>query len=259
MEPTVHELLDMTGQVALVTGGGRGLGRSIALGLAEFGAKVVVAGRTPEPLAETVSEIQARGGDARYIVTDVSQVEQIRRAVAFAVEEFDRLDVLVNNAAITIVKPTLEHTEEDFMRVVNTNLTSCFFGCQAAAAQFIRQGSGGAIINVGSIGGLQGGSGVYTSYSAAKGGVLALTRALASEWAGHGIRVNCIAPGAFYTDMSKAAHDNPQVHEKYLRRIPLRRIGQAYEIAPLAVYLASRASAFVTGELFVIDGGQVMK
>lgn len=259
MELSVRQQLDLTGKVALVTGGGRGLGRSIALGLAEFGAKVVLAGRTETALANTMQEIQQAGGQARYVITDVSKVDQIRAAVDFAVSQFGRLDVMVNNAATTLVKPTLEHTVEDFMHVINTNLTSCFFGCQAAAIQFIRQGSGGVIINVSSIGALQGGSGVYSSYSAAKGGVVSLTRSLASEWARENIRVNCIAPGAFYTDMSKAAHDNPEIHARYLRRIPLGRIGQPYEIAPLAVYLASPASSFVTGEVFVIDGGQVMR
>jgi 2-dehydro-3-deoxy-D-gluconate 5-dehydrogenase len=242
-----------------VTGGGRGLGRAISLALAEYGARVVLVGRQTSALEETSKEIEDRGGIARYVKCDVTQLAALSDLIGFCVEAFGSLDILVNNAGVTIVKPSLELSEEEWRQVLDTNLTATFFCANAAAKQFLRQETGGVIINIASVGALQGGSGVYSSYSASKGGVVSLTRSLASEWAKHNIRVNCIAPGAFNTDMSRAAYDDPAIHAAYVRRIPRGRTAEAFEIAPLAVYLASRAADFVTGETFVIDGGQVMK
>ena len=245
-------------RVALVTGGGSGLGRAIARGLASVGAHVIVVGRRPTPLGETVELIRRDGGRADAVAHDLADASETPGLLDKVVGIGGRLDILVNNAGTTIVKPSLDTTPAEWDQIVAVNLRSAFF-CSAAAVRRFDDHDGGVILNVASIAALRGGSGVYPAYSATKGGLVSLTRAHASEWASRRVRVNCMAVGAFHTEMSDAAYRDPAIHAKYVRRIPLGRTAEPHELAPLATYLWSPASDFVTGETIVIDGGQVMK
>lgn len=254
----VLDAFDLSDRAAVVTGGGSGIGRQIAVGLADVGASVVVIGRREDRLQETVRHITERGGTAAHVTADLRDAKSISDVFASAAANFGRLDILVNNAGVTLVKPSTEVTVEDWDRILQVNLRSVFF-CSAAAIAHFHGSGGGVILNIASIGALRGGAGVYSAYSASKGGVVSLTRSHAVEWAAANVRVNCIVAGAFHTEMSRRAYEDPELHARYVRRIPRGRTGSPEEIAPLAVYLSAPASDFITGEAFVIDGGQVMR
>jgi len=243
----------LTGKIAIVTGGGRGLGRAIAMALAGEGASVVVAGRAREPLADVVSEIQAKGGAAAASVADVTDDASVAALFDDVLGRHGHLDILVNNAGVIVRKPALETTVTEWRRVVDANLTGTFLCCVAAARHMVPAKSG-KIINLGSAAGARGRAGM-AAYCASKAGVMNLTRALAVEWAPEGVHVNAICPGQFDTDMGAPVLASPAQREAVLARVPLRRIGRPEEIGPLAVFLASSDSDMVTGETIFIDGG----
>ena len=245
--------MSLAGRVAVVTGASRGLGRAIALALAEAGADVALAARAKRDLEDTGALVQRAGRRALVAPTDVARYAEVEALMGRAVRELGRLDIVVNNAGVAKVAPLAEMTPDDWRFMVDANLTGVFNGCRAAAPHLIAQKSG-KVINVASVLGQVGLPG-YTIYAATKGGVIALTRALGVEWARHGIQVNAIAPGWFATDMTDPAFSDPRINERLTRDIPMRRIGRPEEIGPLAVYLASDASAFMTGQTIFLDGG----
>ena len=245
----------LAGQVAIVTGASRGLGRSIAVALAAAGAAVAVAARSKSDLEETVRLVERAGGRAVAVPTDVTSYAEVERLIDATRSTFGRLDVLVNNSGIARVLPLVEWQPEDWREVLDVNMIGVFNGCRAAAPYFIAQ-SAGKVINISSMLATVGLPG-YTIYSATKGAIIAFTRTLGVEWARHNVQVNAIAPGWFATDMSAPAFslENPKLADRLLRDIPARRTGRPEEIGPLAVYLASSASDFMTGQTLFLDGG----
>ena len=217
------------------------------------GADIVLAGRSTDALAETARLAAGSGGRTLVVPTDVASYAAVESLVDRARRELGRLDIVVNNSGVAKVAPLVEMTPEDWRLMLDVNLTGVFNGCRAAAPHLIAQKSG-KVINVASVLGQVGLPG-YTLYGATKGGVIALTRALGVEWARHNVQVNAIAPGWFATDMTNEAFANPRINERLTRDIPARRIGQPHEIGPLAVYLASAASDFMTGQTVFLDGG----
>lgn len=246
----------LAGRVALVTGAGRGLGVAIAAALAEAGAAVACAARSCEAGATTARGIRERGGAAAAIALDVTRAEQVGVAVAETERTLGPIDILVNNVGVTLDKATVEVTDAEWDGLLATNLTSMFRLARAVAPGMIARGRG-KIVNVGS---MYGALGVarYAAYCASKAGVDGLTRSLAVEWARHGIQVNCVAPGYMNTDIPRAAMAEPRTRERFLAKIPVRRIGEPAEIGPLVVYLASPASDYMTGQTLYLDGGQTV-
>ena len=246
----------LEGRTAFVTGASRGIGRSIALALARAGAAVACAARALDRVTDAAAEIDSAGGRAWALRLDVTQGAQITAAVKEAEAALGPIDILVNNAGITLDKPTLEVGDDEWERVLTTNLTSMFRCCRAVGPGMIARGRG-KIINVGSMYGRLGVS-HYAAYCASKAAVDGLTRSLAAEWARHGIQVNCLAPGYMNTDIPRAAMADPKTRERFLSKIPARRLGEPDEAAALAVYLASPASDFMTGQTVYLDGGQTI-
>ena len=243
----------LTGRVAVVTGASRGLGRAVAIALAAAGAAVCLAARSEPHLEESAQAVVDAGGRALVVPTDVRRWEDVEELMRRAVAELGRLDIVVNNSGIAKVVPLAEMSPEQWREVLDVNLTGVFHGCRAAAPYLVAQRSG-KVINLASVLGAVGLPG-YTAYGASKGGVAALTRALGVEWARHNIQVNAIAPGWFVTDMNQAAFSDPRIHDRLVRDVPARRTGRLEEIGPLAVYLASPASDFMTGQTLFLDGG----
>ncbi len=245
---------DLSGKVALVTGASSGLGRRFALTLAKAGAKVGVAARRTDKLAEVVREIEFFDGRAVPIPLDVTDPASVRAAVAAAETELGAIGVLVNNAGTVVSKPLLEHDESDWDRVVDTNLKGVWLMAQEVARHMVRLGHGGSIINIGSILGLTTRPTV-PSYCASKAAVIHLSRAMAVELARHKIRVNAIAPGYFESDMT---HDYlaSEPGRAMAARIPLQRTGAIDELDGALLLLASDASSYMTGAVITVDGGQ---
>lgn len=243
----------LDGRIAIVTGASRGLGRAMAVALAEAGADVALAARSQPDLEETARLVAATGRRALAVATDVTVYAQVEALVERTVTELGGLHVVVNNSGIARVAPLAQMSPEDFRAVLEVNLIGAFNGCRAAAAHLIAQKSG-KIVNVASMLAQVGMPG-YSVYSASKSGITGFTRALAVEWARHSIQVNAIAPGWFVTDMNADAFGDPRVRERLLRDIPARRTGRLDEIGPLVVYLASAASDFMTGQTLFLDGG----
>ena len=239
--------------MAIVTGASRGLGRAMAVALAEAGADVALAARSAPDLDGTARLVAATGRRALAIVTDVTAYAEVEALVKRTVGELGGLHVVVNNSGIARVGPVAQMSTEDFRATLDVNLVGVFNGCRAAAAHLIGQNSG-KIVNVASVLGQVGLPG-YSAYAASKSGVMGFTRALAAEWARHSIQVNALAPGWFVTDMNAEAFGDPRVSERLLRDVPARRTGRLEEIGPLVVYLASAASDFMTGQTLFLDGG----
>ncbi|HUP37821.1 MAG TPA: 3-oxoacyl-ACP reductase FabG [Candidatus Limnocylindria bacterium] len=246
----------LEGRVALVTGAGRGIGRAIAVALGAAGAAVACAARSRDQVDATAAEITAAGGRARALGLDVTRREQIVAGVAEVAAALGPVDVLVNNAGMTMEKKTTEVTDEDWDAVLATNLSS-MFRCARAVAPGMIELERGKIINIGSMYGVIGVP-RYAAYCASKAAVAGLTRSLAAEWARHGIQVNCLAPGYVNTDIPREAMADEKTRALFLSKIPARRIGEPEEVGALAVYLASPASDFMTGQTVYLDGGQTM-
>lgn len=251
------ELFDLSGRVALVTGGGRGLGRDIATGLAEAGADVVLAARDLERCEQAAAELEALGARALPLALDLAREEQVEAVAVRALEVMGRVDVLVNNAAATWGAPALEFPDRGWDKVFSVNVRGAWQLTQRIA-RHMREIGGGSIVNIASIAALRGVSDEKEpsiAYSASKGAVISLTRDLAIKLAPHHIRVNCISPGAFETDMFAWVRDDPERLANFQRQVPMARAGGADDIKGVVVFLASAASAYVTGANLIVDGG----
>ena len=242
---------DLSGKVAVVTGANTGIGQAIALALAEAGADIAAVGRTPA--TETVEKARALGRRAEIVSADLSTIEPVQRVVDETVDKLGGLDVLVNNAGIIRRADAVDFTEEDWDAVVDTNLKSVFFLCQAAGRHMIANG-GGKIINIASMLTFQGGIRV-PSYTASKSGIGGLTKLLANEWAAKGVNVNAIAPGYIATNNTAALQADEVRNKAILDRIPAGRWGDPGDLGGAAVFLASRASDYVQGHILAVDGG----
>lgn len=249
------ENLRLDGRAAVVTGSGRGLGRAMALALAKAGARVVVAARTQAQVDDTVAEIESGGGEAIPCVTDVTDSAQVDHLVGRCVDQFGQIDIMIANAGGGGVSGNWdfwEYPDDAFETVVATNLNSNFYCGRAASKYMVDRGEGGVIINTASGTALRGNK--HFAYPTAKGGQISLTKSMATILGPHNIRVNVIVPGFV---AQGPAEDETEIEIRRQRgiRIPVRRLGEWWELGPLAVYLASDASRFVTGQQFVIDGG----
>lgn len=245
------DLFNLTGRVAVVTGGNGGIGLGMAKGLAEAGAKLVLAGRDAAKGEAAASEL---GDQAIFVAADVTRSDDCRALADETVRRFGRLDILVNNAGTSIRKRPEAFTEAEWHSVMDTNLTSAFLCAQAAFAP-MRAAGGGKIVNIGSMMSLFGAP-YALPYAASKGGIVQLTRALATAWAGDNVQVNAVLPGWIDTDLTRTARRQVSgLHDRVLARTPVGRWGAPDDLAGIAVFLASRASDFVTGAAIPVDGG----
>jgi 2-deoxy-D-gluconate 3-dehydrogenase len=248
------KLFDLTGKVSIVTGGNGGIGLGMARGLAQAGAAVAVAGRQAGKSATAVKELEALGARAMAVEVDVRKEASCRAMVQAVVERFGRLDILVNNAGTNIRKRPEEYTLDEWHTVLDTNLTSAFMCSHAAYPHMVRAG-GGKIINIGSMMSIFGVS-FSPAYGPSKGGIVQLTKSLATAWAKDNIQVNAVLPGWIDTDLTRGARRQvPELHDNVLRRTPAGRWGTLEDMAGVAVFLASAASDFVTGTAIPVDGG----
>jgi NAD(P)-dependent dehydrogenase (short-subunit alcohol dehydrogenase family) len=248
-----HGTFELTGRVAVVMGGTTGLGKAIALGLAEAGADVVAGSRRMDQVENVAAEIEALRRRTMRVTCDVAEAREVVALHDAVIEEFGKVDILVNAAGITDKAPAEELTEEDWERVMNVNLTGTLRGCQVFGRSMVKAGYG-RIINIASLS-------TYASfyqvaaYSASKAGVVSLTRSLAVELGTKGVTVNAIAPGVFPTPLNRGIIVGTPRGEEVFQRTPMGRFGEAQEVTGAAVYLASEAASFVTGQVIAVDGG----
>ena len=249
-------LKSLANQVALITGGNAGIGKAIAHKFASEGATVVLFGTNPETGLAAVTEIQEAHPEVKvkFIPVDVSKTSLVDHAVEEVLKEFGQIDILVNNAGITADQLLIRMTEEEWDRVLEINLKSCFNMCRAVARLMIKKRKGN-IINISSVVGLVGNAG-QMNYAASKAGMIGMTKALAKELAGRNVRVNCVAPGFVKTKMTDALNEKQQ--QDVLQAIPLKRMGAPEEIANPVWFLASDLSSYMTGQVIAVDGGMTM-
>lgn len=257
MSKNVKTLFDLTGKTAIVTGGSRGIGKEMAEGLAEVGANLVLCARRAEWLDETVNEFAGRGFNIAGKVCDVAKGEDVQAVIDETVAKFGAVDILINNAGISWGAMPEEMPIEQWQKVIDVNLTGCFLFAQAAGREMLKRGSG-SIINIASIAGLTSSANgpFYAGYVASKAGLIGLTRELAASWGRKGIRVNAIAPGFFHSRLADAVID---IYERSIQEnnvIP--RVGNEGELKGVAVFLASDASSYITGQTIAVDGGMTV-
>jgi len=252
----------LEGKVAIVTGGGRGLGKAMARGMAEAGAKLAIPDIQKDLAEESAADLAELGVDTLPIHADVTDAESVERAVERVLEEWGRIDVLLNNAGICKNIPAEDMSEADWQEVIDVNLKGVFLCAREVGSHMIERGEGGSIVNISSMSGfIVNYPQPQVSYNASKAGVTMITKSLASEWAQHGIRVNQIAPGYMATEMTKKyKSSHPEEAERFwITPTPMQRLGEPEELAGAAVYLASEASSFTTGSTIVIDGGYTVR
>jgi 2-deoxy-D-gluconate 3-dehydrogenase len=246
---------DLKGKVAIVTGGGRGIGRAISLGLAGAGASVVVCGRTQKEIDGVAEEIRHKGGKALPVVTDLTVNEQIENLVNITIKEFGKIDLLVNNAARSFLRSLLDLREDGWDKVFNTNVKAVWLLSRAVARRMIEQKSG-RIINITTVGAEKAELGM-AAYGCSKAALKMLTRCMAREWAQYGINVNAVGPGLTRTDFSKPIWSNPEVAKHVAGMIPKGRLAEPEEIVGSVLFLASDAANFITGQSIYVDGGSL--
>jgi len=254
--PLIEQIFGVRGEVALVTGGYRGIGAAISNGLAEVGAKVAVTGIEAAQAVDFAESLRSRGHDVYAATFDAVSAADTQRMVDGVVEHFGRLDILVNCVGVNREQPALDVTEDVFDNVLAVNLKSAMFQSQAAAKQMIRQQSGGKLVHIGSVRsqlGLRGRG--YAAYCATKGGLAMLCKQLAAEWAPHRINVNVVAPTFVNTEMSAKMLADPNFYEPLVARIPLGRIAEPEDVMKAVLFLVSPASDFITGQTLYLDGG----
>ncbi|MBI2847418.1 MAG: 3-oxoacyl-ACP reductase FabG [Chloroflexi bacterium] len=262
----------LEGKVAIVTGASRGIGKAISLVFAEAGADIVAAARSAEDLEKTAAEVKALGRQCLVVPTDITKADQVQGMAESALKQFGKIDILVNNAGIATIKPLVPLpgyippagrempnffspiTDEEWHRLMNTNLVGAFYCCRAVGPYMLERRKG-KVISISSVQGIRPFL-YHTLYNTAKAALEMFTRSLALEWGRYGINVNAIAPGHVYTDMSKRDHDSPVYRERLLKLIPMKRVGELREVGLLAVYLASEASNYITGQTLRLDGGE---
>jgi NAD(P)-dependent dehydrogenase (short-subunit alcohol dehydrogenase family) len=252
----VNTATHLAGQTAIVTGAGRGLGRAAALALASAGADVALMARTGAELESVAQEVRAIGRRALIIEADATRSAEVDAAVARVAEHFGAIDILVHSVGRSLRRASTLITDEEWESLIATNLSSAFFVCRAVGRLMVQRGKG-SIVNIASAAGLRGRP-TNAPYSAAKAAVINLSKALAVEWAAHQVRVNVLAPGRFLTPLTQADMSDPVKYEAFVKQVPLGRIGRPEELNEIVVWLASDASAFVTGSVIVIDGGQTL-
>ncbi len=244
---------DLEGKVAIVTGGGRGIGKAIALGLSECGARVVVASRTREEIEFVASEIMARGGTAKAVETDITVNDQLTRLVESALDSFKRVDILVNNAARSFLRPLMDLREDGYDKIFNTNCKAAFL-LSREVAKLMMENGGGRIINITTVGAVRGGAGMGV-YHASKAALSMLTKCMAVEWAPYNINVNAVGPGLARTGFSEPIWSNSEVEKLVVSRVPKGRLAEPEELVGAVLFLCSEDSAYITGESIYVDGG----
>jgi 3-oxoacyl-[acyl-carrier protein] reductase len=249
-------MLTFTNRTALVTGAGRGIGKAIAETLAQHGVTVICVSKSADSCGAVAAAINASGGKARALAIDVADGGAIAKGVEELQKEFPAIDILVNNAGITRDGLLFRMSDTDWNDVISTNLTSCFHFCKLVGRPMTRARFG-RIVNIASVSGIMGNAG-QANYSAAKAGMIGLTKTLAREFAGRSVTVNAVAPGFIKTDMTTEFVNNPEASAKILEVVPLKRFGEAADIANMTAYLCSEEAGYITGQVFTVDGGMAM-
>jgi NAD(P)-dependent dehydrogenase (short-subunit alcohol dehydrogenase family) len=255
MENGVFEVFDLTGQVAVVTGAGRGIGRNIATHLARAGANIAVAEIEVEAGQECLAEIKSLGRDGLLVSTDVRQSSSVQAMADQVISHFGQIDILVNNAGIARNTAAEATPDEEWLNIIDVNLNGVFWCCRAVGRHMLERRQG-AIVNIASMSGIIANKPQpQAAYNASKAAVIMLTKSLATEWADRGVRVNAVSPGYIGTEMTQMGMNNPEWKHTWLEMTPIGRVGEPQEIAQAAWYLASDAARFVTGTNLVVDGG----
>lgn len=246
---------DLSGRIAVVTGGGRGIGREIVRALANAGAHIAIAEFDPATGADAAAEVQRLGRDALALQVDVRDSASVERMTQQVIERFGHIDILVNNAGIAQHVPSENAKDEDWLNIINVNLNGVFWCCRSVGKRMLERGSG-SIVSIASMSGhIANDPQPQTAYNVSKAGVIMLTKSLAAEWAKRGVRVNCVSPGYIGTEMTRAGMANETMARRWLEMTPQGRVGQPIDIANAVWYLASDASPFMTGSDLVVDGG----
>jgi 3-oxoacyl-[acyl-carrier protein] reductase len=249
-------MLTFTNRTALVTGAGRGIGKAIAETLAKHGVTVICVSKSADSCGAVAAAINASGGKAKALAVDVADGAAVAKGCEELLKEFPTIDILVNNAGITRDGLLFRMSDADWNDVLSTNLTSCFHFCKLIGRPMTRARFG-RIVNIASVSGIMGNAG-QANYSAAKAGMIGLTKTLAREFAGRSVTVNAVAPGFIKTDMTTEFVNNPEASAKILEVVPLKRFGEAADIANMTAYLCSDEAGYITGQVFTVDGGMAM-